>query len=262
MIVQFRAKTRFGMGMGLELACIFLSLACVLGMAGLVRGQTPAQPPAPAPSQNPPSQNKPADQQKPTQKPADPNAFPEDTGNVPVLPSNSNPVAPDAPEGAGLGSGSRYVPALPGDDADPVKSPDDPPPDSGANAGDSSSSSSAVPMDRIAPPPDSDARGRKNGKNQPEVEHQETAKEDETVGAYYLTTKNWRAALSRFESAVVLDPENPDVFWGLAEAERHLGDFAKAKVNYKTVMDYDPDSKHAKEAKKLLEEPEMANAKK
>ena len=50
----------------------------------------------------------------------------------------------------------------------------------------------------------------------------ETAKEDEDVGGLYLSQKNWRAAQSRFESAVVLDPENPDVYWGLAEAQRHL----------------------------------------
>ena len=88
----------------------------------------------------------------------------------------------------------------------------------------------------------------------------ETAKEDEDVGGLYLSQKNWRAAASRFESAVVLDPENPDVYWGLAEAQRHLGQFAAAKANYQKVVEYDPDSKHAKEAKKLLIDPQMANA--
>ena len=89
---------------------------------------------------------------------------------------------------------------------------------------------------------------------------EESAKQDESVGAYYLDQKNWRAALSRFESALVLDPENPDVFWGLAEAQRQLGDYANAKANYMKVMEYDPDSKHSKDAKKYPKQPEIANA--
>ena len=60
---------------------------------------------------------------------------------------------------------------------------------------------------------------------------------------------------------MVLDPENPDVYWGLAEAQRHIGNFANAKANYLKVMEFDPDSKHGKDAKKILKEPEVANAK-
>jgi tetratricopeptide (TPR) repeat protein len=89
----------------------------------------------------------------------------------------------------------------------------------------------------------------------------DSPKEDESVGSYYLEQKNWKAALSRFESALVLDPENPDVYWGLAEAQRHIGDYISAKANYLKVMEYDPDSKHGKEAKRILREPEVANAK-
>ena len=94
-----------------------------------------------------------------------------------------------------------------------------------------------------------------------EPTHSESAKEDIDVGGYYLDKKNWHAAMSRFQSAMVLDPENPDVYWGLAEAERHLGDFAEARAYYQKVVDYDPDSKHAKEASKALKDPEIANAK-
>ena len=93
-----------------------------------------------------------------------------------------------------------------------------------------------------------------------DVVHQETAKEDEDVGTFELSRKNWKAALSRFQSAVVTDPDNPDVYWGMAEAQRQLGDFANAKANYLKVLEYDPDSKHGKEAKKLLKDPQLANA--
>jgi tetratricopeptide (TPR) repeat protein len=141
---------------------------------------------------------------------------------------------------------------LPGSDADPVRSPDDPVSDSSET---DTFSSSTTGLDRVKPPSDDP----KDKKNRP-PEHQETAADDENVGTYYLGNKNWKAALSRFESAVVLDPENPEVYWGLGEAQRHLGNFAAAKSNYLKLLDYDPDSKHGKEAKKLLKDPELANA--
>jgi len=46
----------------------------------------------------------------------------------------------------------------------------------------------------------------------------ETSKEDITVGKYYLDQKNWKAAQSRFQSALVLAPEEPDVYWGWRRA--------------------------------------------
>ena len=75
-----------------------------------------------------------------------------------------------------------------------------------------------------------------------------------------MSLKHWKAALSRYQSALVTDPENPEVYWGIAESQRQLGDYANAKANYQKVMDYDPDSKHGKEAKKLLKDPQLANA--
>jgi tetratricopeptide (TPR) repeat protein len=144
---------------------------------------------------------------------------------------------------------------LPGEDMDPVRSPDDANPGA-ADAADSSSSDSATGLDQLLkPPPDT----RKEKGKDADAAPVEGPKEDENVGSYYIETKNWKAALSRFESALVLDPENPDVYWGLAEAQRNLGDYANAKANYLKLMDYDPDSKHGKEAKKILKQPEMAN---
>jgi tetratricopeptide (TPR) repeat protein len=138
-----------------------------------------------------------------------------------------------------------------------VHSPDDPPPGA-SNSGDGFSSSLTGANDVNIP---DEPRPSKHGKKSDEpVVHQVTAKEDEDVGAFELSRKNWRAALSRFQSAVITDPENPDVYWGMAEAQRALGDYANAKVNYQKVMEYDPDSKHGKDAKKWLKEPELAHA--
>ena len=206
-------------------------LLCAAG-GGIAFAQAPGQP---------------AQQPRP---PAESNPFPADTNSVPVVPTTISPVAPE--------SNAAPVPTSGSDD--PVRSPDDPVgnPDSEGASGFSSSSAG---IDKLIPPPDAETKGHRGGKNQSApAEHQETAKEDEDVGGLYLSQKNWRAAASRFQSAVVLDPENPDVYWGLAESERHLAQFAAAKANYQKVIDYDPGSKHAREAKKLLGEPELATA--
>jgi tetratricopeptide (TPR) repeat protein len=228
-----------GLSIALALAC---SLTCGLGL----HSQAPP---------TPPTQNKPSDSHKPatTQKPpAESNPFPEDTNNVPLMPSSDAAAVPDQPSNAAAPS------TLPGADVDPVRSPDDPQPDASTDA--EGFSSSAAGLEKVVPPPDTDTRSGKRGKNQPAPEHQETAAEDEKVGDYYLSQKNWKAALSRYESAIVLDPENPEVYWGLGEAQRHLGRFAEAKASYQKLIDYDPDSKHGKEARKLLKDPELANA--
>lgn len=221
------------------------AVAAAIVLGGALTASSLAQ----APAQ--PQQKPPADQQKPKQ-PAEANPFPEDTHNVPVLPNADTAAAPPPAAESAL-----PPPVLPGDDADPVRSPDDPLPNT-LDSGGSSSSNSPSLAKIIAPPPDESTRRGRNGKAGAPPEHTETAKDDENVGGYYLNSHDWKGALSRFESALVLDPENPDVYWGLAEAQRHLGQFAAAKANYAKVMEYDPDSKHAKDAKKILNDPEMA----
>jgi tetratricopeptide (TPR) repeat protein len=149
---------------------------------------------------------------------------------------------------------------MPPEDGDPVRSPEDA---AATESSDSGSSSSLTGMGSLPSPDDDTAQPGKHKRKEEQVvpEHHETAAEDENVGSYYLSNKDWKGALSRFQSALVLDPDNPDVYWGLAEAERHLGDFADARANYKKVMEYDPGSRHAKESGKALQDPEIANAK-
>lgn len=183
------------------------------------------------------------------------NPFPEDTTAVPVMPLSSAP-APPQPNGSLTDAGEASIP-MPGRDSDPVRSPDDPDGSPSAVSPTESSSSSLQGMESLLPSADEDTRQK--GK-QKEPTHQEAASKDIDVGNYYIERKDWKAALSRFESAMVLDPENPDVFWGLAEAERHLGDFPSARAHYQTVLDFDPDSRHGKEARKALKDPEIANA--
>jgi Tfp pilus assembly protein PilF len=112
-------------------------------------------------------------------------------------------------------------------------------------------------MEKLLPQPGDDQPGKKGKLTVKTPTHKEAASQDIQVGSYYLDRKNWKAALSRFESALVLDPENPEVYWGLAEAERHLGQFASAKTHYLQLLDYDPDGPHGREARKALKDPAL-----
>ena len=237
----------------MTLVAIVLAWCAMASTALNAQNQPSQNPPANPPGQPANNPNNQGNQNKQTTPPKNNNPFPEDETTVPLMP-NRNTV--DLP--ANSGAPSDWLP-LPGDDFDPVHSPDE-----GQPAAQAGSSSSLSGLDAIDPDSeaDTDTAGR-HGKRQEveEPEHKETATEDENVGRYYLESKDWKAALSRFESALVLDPENPDVYWGLAESERHLGRFADARENYQKVLEYDPGSHHAREAGKALKDPEIANAK-
>jgi tetratricopeptide (TPR) repeat protein len=173
-------------------------------------------------------------------------------------------VTPPLPEGTyraeDRGPDSSPVP-LRGEDIDPVRSPDDPALSSASDTDiDSSaiSSSSLTGLGSLLPKPGDDQNsGKKRKLLVKEPTHQEAASKDIEVGSYYLDRKNWKAALSRFESAMILDPENPEVYWGLAEAEHHLGDYAHAKEHYLKLLEYDPDGPHGKQARRELKDPAL-----
>lgn len=181
------------------------------------------------------------------------NPFPESETNVPVMPSRNMPDIP-AMDGAGVGAG-----AAPAVDSDPVRSPEEEMPAEEQDSDGFSSSQSGI-SNITTPPPEPRGR-RKKGDSADFSMPKETPKQDISVGNYYMDIQDWRGALSRFQSALVLDPENPEVYWGMAECQRHLGQFAAARENYLKVMEYDPDSHRAKQAKKALRDPELANAK-
>jgi tetratricopeptide (TPR) repeat protein len=230
---------------------VALLLAGCLAVAPRLLAQAPAGGDAAAAGQSKPAAGAPQ-----PGKTSSANPFPEDTSTVPVMPSKT---APALPEGTYNGAESAGLP-LPGVDLDPVRSPDDVAPET-ANTPEEDSSSSLAGLERLLPKPEDDESGKKKKLSVKEPTHQEAASKDIEVGGYYLDRKNWKAALSRFESAMVLDPENPEVYWGLAEADRHLGNLADARANYQKVAEYDPDSRHGKEAIKALKEPEIAHGK-
>lgn len=225
------------MAVALSLACPAIQCQSSAGDSASSQNTAQQKQPAPTAPSAPETQSK-------------GNPFPGSTSNVPVLPSSPQGYVP---ESANVPEATRS--AFPPDDQDPVASPDENTADSGEVQGFSSSQSG---VDDILPPP-----SPPEGKNNQGImtAQQESPENDISVGDYYMSVKNWRAALSRFQSALVLEPDNPEVYWGLAESERHTGDFALAREHYMKVLEYDPGSKHAKEAKKALKNPEIANAK-
>ncbi len=247
-----------------RMLAIAVILGCGMAAGEMARAQAANSPGAPS------QQKQPAAQQQTTPQPASSsqsgagaNPFPEDESTVPVLPTKNTPDVPEEnTKSAAERNPENWGALFPAGDMDPVQSPDAGGESVGPQQGFSSSDSG---VDSLLPPPDADTNtGRKHGKGADDdipAVHHESAAEDENVGQYYLDNKDWRAALSRYESALVLDPDNPDVYWGLAESQRHLGQFADARANYLKVMEYDPGSRHAKDAKKALEEPELENAK-
>jgi len=191
--------------------------------------------------------------------PTNANPFPEDTTDVPVLPAAGGPAVPVTKDDASEPYRGKVL--FSSDDLDPVRSPDDPEPE-GVSDQPGESSSSLKGLEGVLPRADDDepTGKRRNKTKEAEPAHEETAKEDVTVGGYYLEKKNWKAAQSRFQSAMVLDPEDPEVYWGLAESAYHLGDYASARDWYTKLLDYDPDGPHGKQARKAMKDPLVANA--
>ncbi len=92
-------------------------------------------------------------------------------------------------------------------------------------------------------------------------EHKETSKEDINVGNFYLDTKDWKGLCrassrpwcwTRRTLKSIGDWPRRSGIWAI---------FADARAYYQKVAEYDPESRHGKEAIKALREPEIAHAK-
>ncbi len=235
-----------------RLFCIAPLLACLAAAPLSLAAQSSDGSPATSPAGQ---TNKPG-----VPQPSGANPFPEDTNAIPVLPTRSSDLQGN-PGGSDAGS-AYWRAAVPVADYDPVRSPDDALPASSSSQGEGWSSSQSE-IDNALPASALDTsepeKKKKRGRPEKVKTQQEVAAHNIRVGSYYLDTGDWKGALSRFESALVLDPENPDVYWGLAEAEYHLGQYANARAHFEKQLLYDPDGKHARDARKALKEPVLAN---
>jgi tetratricopeptide (TPR) repeat protein len=78
------------------------------------------------------------------------------------------------------------------------------------------------------------------------------ASEDASVAKLYWNLGNYEGAYMRYRDAVLYAPQDAAMWFGLAEAERGLGRFTKARADYEKVMQLAPQSKEAREAEKNL----------
>ena len=130
---------------------------------------------------------------------------------------------------------------------DPVRSPDAA--DNGASDDGFTSSRNGL----ASMPPEDDSESTP-GKSVHSKTREQQIREDLDIGQFYASKKNWKAALERYTSAFSLDKENSDAVLGLAEAERHLQLWGKAREHYQIFLSYDPDGPHSRSARKALEE--------
>ena len=200
-------KMRRGIGLGLPAVLLLLS-----SLSAGVRAQAQGSAAGQNDNANQTKKEKSAQQQAPAaaQPPADANPFPGDVTNVPVMPTT---VTPDVPPASPDSAVDKMV--APFSDLDPVKSPDasdgaaDTPADIVQGRESSSDNKS---MDSLLPTPGDEepaGKGKRKGSDTLAEPPKETSKEDISVGQYYLDNKNWRAARSRFQSAMVLAPDEP-----------------------------------------------------
>lgn len=71
------------------------------------------------------------------------------------------------------------------------------------------------------------------------------------IGNYYLRTKKYNAALSRFQEAVKTDPDYSPAYLGLGKVYEKIGLKQKALAAYQKFLDTLPSAKDAEEAKQV-----------
>jgi Tfp pilus assembly protein PilF len=86
------------------------------------------------------------------------------------------------------------------------------------------------------------------------------AAKDVEVGEYYLKIKNYRAALERFNHALVYKPNDAEATIGLAQTQEKLDLLDLADQNYRKYLEILPNGPRAKDAEEALKriEPHVA----
>jgi tetratricopeptide (TPR) repeat protein len=195
---------------------IFIVAVALSGHTAAAQQQPAEQPPQSQPAQQsqPPSSKQQG--QAPTQKPhnpADDNPFPESQSQKAVQPSA----------------------AIPAKDAPPADS-----------------SSSRTGLDRFDAPRGSDSDSRISNGAGGYILNPVLAAQDDKVGGYYLTQKDYKGAYDRYKEATRVNPADAAAVFGLAEAARGLHLDKEAAENYRIYLDALPDGPKSKAARKAL----------
>ena len=98
--------------------------------------------------------------------------------------------------------------------------------------------------------PGQDKRPPEPENEEPEHRHRpQPAWKSVEIGDYYVRRKAYRAALSRYQEALQVDPYYPQTYLGLGRVYDRLGLRQKALENYNKYLDLLPSAKDAEEAR-------------
>lgn len=86
------------------------------------------------------------------------------------------------------------------------------------------------------------------------------AMKDLEVGNFYLKQKNYRAALERFNDALLYKPDDAESTYGLAVTQEKLDLLDKARQNYNKYLQLLSEGPHAKECHEALKRIDSRNA--
>lgn len=191
------------------------------------------------------------------------NPFPGEDANAPVI-----PVGPEGANAAPKHATPSPTVSDIDPNGDPVRMPEwndevsDPAVEEASQEASRGFSSSNTGMQDWSTSDTPATRRGKHRKGQQEAVEQTPAQrlqEDLSVGSFYMDQKNWVAAESRFAEAFQMNPEEPKALWGLAVAEQHLQEYAKARQHYELYLSYGMDGREAREARKALKEMPQTN---
>lgn len=206
--------------------CVLFPL--MLGAAAFAQSQQQTPPPAPPPSSQNNQSPPPAAPAAKKPNTADDNPFPEDISKKAAQGADAAPEAPPA-------SGAPADPNAP-----PRSTP-----------AEDTTSSSRSKFEGLGDMTSEDTSRISNGAGG-YIVNPKMASEDVKIGGFYLDRRDYKGAYVRFKEATLVDPENADAVFGLAEAARGMNHKDEAVQNYRVYLDASPEGKKAKEARKAL----------
>jgi Tfp pilus assembly protein PilF len=88
----------------------------------------------------------------------------------------------------------------------------------------------------------------------PNADQGKIAAHDIDVGETYLSTNHFASAHERFEEALRITPDNPLLFFRLAQSLQGMQQLEPARLYYRKYLEVQPKGKFAGNAKKALQQ--------
>jgi tetratricopeptide (TPR) repeat protein len=145
------------------------------------------------------------------------------------------------------------APCLAQSSQEPSIPPNQAPPRSDSEPGVSSSNDTRIDLS----PPAGDAKMHPNSDVDDVMEmhpyNPHRAEKDIEVGDFYFNLKNYKAAESRYESALKYKPNDAEATYKLGESQEKLGEKEEALASYQSYLKILPYGPRAKDAEKAID---------